>query len=395
MESGTGSNAGEVVAEVRALSWQEAERRGERLRHSEAATQALAAVESGTSALGAAARDRLVAGLDALALDKGWAGLVVAWLDVWLRASPAQDADALVTHYLHDCLPLSFLASGCPVLDATGPDTPESVPLAIVRQDMTLVLPVEDARRAAWLRAASAALGLENVIVFERRVDDLHVSPHFNEIISRDARPLDDLVEHTHHLLAMGGRWFVLRHTLEGDEARRAAPHGELVQAIELPAPGLTAPLQVLQISARMTATPESAATHVIRVEPTSPPPPAEAAPLGLAEILAAARVAVDEIEAEMKRIGFWTENPPPLLEMADRGELRSYLDAPCFEQWLQCVFLPRARAAIEHDDFPRSSSVAEMARRQYDYHSYFPEAETLLELLRTFDALVERRAAI
>ena len=387
-----GSNEREVVAEVRALSWQEAERRGERLRHSEAATRALAAVESGTSALGAAARDRLVAGLDALALDKGWAGLIVAWLDAWLREAPALDPDTLVTHYLQDCLPLSVVVSGCPVLDATGAGTPESVPLAMIRQDMTLVLPVEEASRAAWLRATSAALGLENVIVFERRVDDLHVSPHFNEIISRDGRPLEDLVEHTHHLIAMGGRWFVLRHTLEGDEARDAAPHGELVQAVELPAPGLTSPLQVLHVSARMTH-PESAATHVIRVEPTSPP--SEAALLRIAEILAAARVAGDEIEAEMKRIGFWTENPPPLLEMADRGELRSYLDAPYFEQWLQCVFLPRARAAIEHDDFPKSSSVAEMARRQYDYHSYVPEAETLLELLRTFDALVERRAAI
>ena len=384
---------GEVVAEVRALTWQEVERRGERLRNSGVAAQALAAVESGTSAIDAAARDRLIAGLDALSLDKGWAGLVVAWLDAWLREAPAPDAGALVTHYLQDCLPLSFVVSGCPVLDATGPAAPESVPLAIVRQDMTLVLPVEDASRAAWLRAASAALGLENVVVFEHRADDLHVSPHFNEILLRDARPLDDLVERTHHLIAMGGRWLVLRHTLEVDEARRVAPHGELVQAIELPAPGLTEPVQVLQISARVMTAPESAATHAIRVEPV--PPPAKAAPLGIAEILAAARVAVDEIEAEMKRIGFWTENPPPLLEMADRGELRSYLDAPCFEQWLQCVFLPRARAAIEHDDFPGSSSVAEMARRQYDYHSYVPEAERLLELLREFDALVERRAAI
>ena len=78
---------------------------------------------------------------------------------------------------------------------------------------------------------------------------------------------------------------------------------------------------------------------------------------------------------------------------MANRGELRSYLDAPSFEQWLQCVFLARARAAVRNDTLPSSSSVAEMARRQYDYHSYMPEAQPLLALLRAFDLLVDQRA--
>jgi uncharacterized protein YqcC (DUF446 family) len=96
-----------------------------------------------------------------------------------------------------------------------------------------------------------------------------------------------------------------------------------------------------------------------------------------------------------MKRIGFWTDNPPPLLEMANRGELRSYLDAPSFEQWLQCVFLARAREAIRNDSMPASSSVAEMARRQYDYQSHVPEAQPLLRLLHAFDRLVDQRDSL
>jgi uncharacterized protein YqcC (DUF446 family) len=114
---------------------------------------------------------------------------------------------------------------------------------------------------------------------------------------------------------------------------------------------------------------------------------------LTVSEILEAARLTLERIEAEMKRIGFWSENPPPLLERANRGELRSYLDAPSFEQWLQCVFLARAHEAIRNDAMPASSSVAEMARRQYDYHSHVPEAQPLLKLLRAFDLLVDRRA--
>jgi uncharacterized protein YqcC (DUF446 family) len=96
-----------------------------------------------------------------------------------------------------------------------------------------------------------------------------------------------------------------------------------------------------------------------------------------------------------MKRIGFWSENPPPLLEMANRGELRTYLDAPSFEQWLQCIFLARARESVRNDALPSSSSVAEMARRQYDYQSHVPKAQPLLKLLRAFDRLVDQRDSL
>jgi len=75
----------------------------------------------------------------------------------------------------------------------------------------------------------------------------------------------------------------------------------------------------------------------------------------------------------------------------ADAGRIRTYLDAPSFELWLQCVFLPRAREAVAQDALPRQSRVGLMALRQYDYHQQVPEAAELLRLLNEFDALVER----
>jgi uncharacterized protein YqcC (DUF446 family) len=100
----------------------------------------------------------------------------------------------------------------------------------------------------------------------------------------------------------------------------------------------------------------------------------------------------LDGIEAEMKGIGFWSEHPPDLLAQADRGELRSFQDAPTFELWLQCVFLPRARQAVKEDTLPDQSQVGLMALRQYDYHSHVPEAQRLLRLLNDFDDAVEGR---
>ena len=97
----------------------------------------------------------------------------------------------------------------------------------------------------------------------------------------------------------------------------------------------------------------------------------------------------LDQIEAEMRRIGYWQEKPLDLELQSDSSELRSYLDSPSFEYWLQTVFLPNARHAVETNSLPDDSQVGVMAMRQYDYHSSIPEAHGLMRLLYDFDELV------
>lgn len=92
--------------------------------------------------------------------------------------------------------------------------------------------------------------------------------------------------------------------------------------------------------------------------------------------------LALDKIEAEMKKIGFWQENPSSV-------NVDNYLQAPSFELWLQCVFLPNARKAAQTSTYPNSSQVGLMAMRQYDYHSRVEEASNLVSLLHDFDKLV------
>lgn len=96
----------------------------------------------------------------------------------------------------------------------------------------------------------------------------------------------------------------------------------------------------------------------------------------------------LDEIEAEMKSIGFWSDNPPDLQTGIARGEIKSFQDAPSFELWLQSIFLPNAKQAVSTENLPRQSQVGLMAMRQYDYHSSVPKAHRLTELLFQFDKL-------
>ena len=97
----------------------------------------------------------------------------------------------------------------------------------------------------------------------------------------------------------------------------------------------------------------------------------------------------LDQIEAEMRRIGYWQENPLDLKARYASGELRSYLDAPSFELWVQTIFIPNARHAAQTDTLPKDSQVGLMAMRQYDYQSSIPEAHGLMRLLNEFDDLV------
>jgi uncharacterized protein YqcC (DUF446 family) len=93
----------------------------------------------------------------------------------------------------------------------------------------------------------------------------------------------------------------------------------------------------------------------------------------------------LDLIVAEMKTIGFWSDQEPE----QDLSQIASYLDVPDFANWLQFVFVPAVQKALDTGDLPSKSMVGVMAMRQYDYHSQVPEALHLVELLHRFDELV------
>ena len=95
----------------------------------------------------------------------------------------------------------------------------------------------------------------------------------------------------------------------------------------------------------------------------------------------------LDLIEGELRRLGWWRDAAEPP-QPPDANRMFAGLTFP---HWLQYVFLPNARSAVHTDTLPASSQVGLMAMRQYDYHSTVPEALPLVDLLHTFDRLVER----
>jgi uncharacterized protein YqcC (DUF446 family) len=92
-----------------------------------------------------------------------------------------------------------------------------------------------------------------------------------------------------------------------------------------------------------------------------------------------------DRIEHEMRRIGYWQNQPLPPEQMQFKQAFA--MDTMAFTQWLQFVFLPRVREAAGSKQFPSSSSVGTQAVREFDSD---PNAGNLTTLLAEFDALFD-----
>ena len=95
----------------------------------------------------------------------------------------------------------------------------------------------------------------------------------------------------------------------------------------------------------------------------------------------------INDIEAEMKRIGYWHGEPLPS-EMYHFTQAFA-LDTMPFVYWLEFVFIPRVRSIIaEQGQFPSSSMVGTQAIREFDGDH---DASGLVRMLCEFDDLFER----
>ncbi|MBS7325634.1 MAG: YqcC family protein [Thiopseudomonas sp.] len=94
------------------------------------------------------------------------------------------------------------------------------------------------------------------------------------------------------------------------------------------------------------------------------------------------------EVEAELRRLGWWSEQAPHAAALASREPF--CLDTLRFEQWLQWVFLPRMHALIrESGDLPQHSAITEMA--EVSYMEILGKTVVLRRHLKRLDRLLSR----
>ena len=95
-----------------------------------------------------------------------------------------------------------------------------------------------------------------------------------------------------------------------------------------------------------------------------------------------------DEVEIELRKLGWWSNEPLPKESLACKEAFCA--DSMHFGAWIQFILIPKVRKIVsEKGDFPKQSQVSTYAIREFDGQH---EVSDLIHLLCVFDGIIEGR---
>ncbi|GJI97362.1 16S rRNA (guanine(527)-N(7))-methyltransferase RsmG [Duganella sp. BJB488] len=203
--------------------------------------------------------DVLKQGINSLKLDLGddqveklldYLALLNKWNAVYNLTSVRDPMQMVTLHVLDSLAAVPAFAGASNVLDVGAGGGLPGMVLAISRPDMKVSMIDTVHKKTAFLNQVKAELGLANVTVYTKRVEQLEVKTKFDVITSRAFADLSDFVNWSGHLLQEGGRFIALKGTAPAEERERL-PEPWKVQKLEpLEVPGLDAERHLVFIQA-------------------------------------------------------------------------------------------------------------------------------------------------
>ena len=169
-----------------------------------------------------------LAALD-LAISQAQAARLGVYLDLLVRWSGVHNLtaikkpDEMTRRHLAESLALRTVLRGRRIADVGSGAGLPGIPLAIVEPEREFTLIESRAKRAAFLRHATAVLELGNVVVVEGRVEHLRDVGPFDTVLARAVAALPELVGLTAHLLGASGTLLVPTKADFAAEAGRVA----------------------------------------------------------------------------------------------------------------------------------------------------------------------------
>ncbi len=177
--------------------------------------------------------------------------LLNKWNSVYNLTSVRDPMQMVTLHVLDSLAAVPAFAGAQNVLDVGAGGGLPGMVLAISRPDMKVSMIDTVHKKTAFLNQVKAELGLANVTVYTKRVEQLEVKTRFDVITSRAFADLSDFVNWSGHLLQEGGRFIALKGTAPAEERERL-PEPWKVQKLEpLEVPGLDAERHLVFIQAK------------------------------------------------------------------------------------------------------------------------------------------------
>jgi 16S rRNA (guanine527-N7)-methyltransferase len=176
--------------------------------------------------------------------------LLNKWNSVYNLTSVRDPLEMVKLHLLDSLTAVPAFAGVANVLDVGAGGGLPGMVLAISRPDMKVSMIDTVHKKTAFLNQVKAELGLSNVTVYTKKVQELEVKTKFDVITSRAFADLSDFVNWSGHLLQEGGRFIALKGTAPAEERERLPAPWKVQKLEPLAVPGLDAERHLVFIQA-------------------------------------------------------------------------------------------------------------------------------------------------
>lgn len=181
-----------------------------------------------------------------VSLDDGQIEKLLAYVyefEKWNKAynlSAVRDISQMVARHLLDSLSVVPWFNGDKKFSATrvidvgtGGGLP-GIPLAIMFPDKQFTLLDSNGKKTRFLFHVKTLLGLTNVTVENRRVEEFQPEQKFAVVISRAFASLQDMTDGCAHMLAPGGIFLAMKGVFPQDELAAIATKIDLIESVKL-----------------------------------------------------------------------------------------------------------------------------------------------------------------
>jgi 16S rRNA (guanine527-N7)-methyltransferase len=176
--------------------------------------------------------------------------LLNKWNAVYNLTSVRDPMEMVKLHLLDTLAAVPAFRAAKNVLDVGAGGGLPGMVLAISRPDMKVAMIDTVHKKTAFLNQVKAELGLANVTVYTKKVQELEVKSKFDVITSRAFADLSDFVNWAGHLLQEGGQFIALKGTAPAEERERLPAPWKEVKLQPLAVPGLGAERHLVFIQA-------------------------------------------------------------------------------------------------------------------------------------------------
>jgi 16S rRNA (guanine527-N7)-methyltransferase len=173
--------------------------------------------------------------------------LLAKWNKVH-NLTAVRELDDMVTLHLLDSFSILTHLHSQHVLDVGSGAGLPGIPIALVRPDCQVTVLDSSHKKAAFLSQAKAELGIQNLEVVCKRVEEYQPEKKFETIVSRAFSDLSEFVRLTKHLLAENGSWAAMKGVHPYDELEQVKQLR--TEVLPLTVPGLDAQRHLVLLQA-------------------------------------------------------------------------------------------------------------------------------------------------